>query len=1011
MHDFVLERDPDWQSLRESLERPFVRAIAGTVSVVTELLAKAPRACDEALELARFASTLSGGTHYQELAELADFPCGPFESKNAIEDARQAYLYLAQLLLTDSGTIRKQVNKKNGFPANRKLEKQRILALLAELKAIPGLAAALDSVRSLPPACYAEEDWQIVRSCFTLLRHAAGQLKAVFADAGTIDFIEVAQTAQQVLRGEDGLPTDAALALADGIRHLLVDEFQDTSRRQHQLLSSLVAAWGDQSDRTVFVVGDPMQSIYSFRDAEHELFARVRDRGLEVRDNDALLLDSVRLRANFRTEPGLVHDVNDAFAKIFEKDDGSGISFSVTDPAREPSTGPGTRFQLHLEFIPQTSRNRSRDAEALRAKREITEQCERARASQVADVVALIRSHSKRMGQARRGGKKYRIAILGRTRKTLAPISQALREAGIPFRAVDLENLRDRPEILDALALARALLNPRDRVAWLGVLRAPWCGLSLEELHAVAAETATTLPAAPIPPLLAGRVHLISSDSRIAIERLMSVFASVPRLRASLPTASLGTLIQRVWSSLGGESCTDATAQANLGLLWKLLDELPQGEQDLFGPTLNSALESLFALPDPAETSECGVQLMTIHKSKGLEFEVVIVPELQAGTVRGEKRLLSWLERGLKDSDDSGDITEFLVAPLPSKGTDRGQTKKWVDRVYREREEQETRRILYVAATRARDELHLFARPTFKYEADGSMSLAEPSNSLLATAWPALKEKVRIGFEEYRSTPTRSGLDKDQVVLNIAASAQGNLFFMPSPPKPTLLRRLPTNFQSPSAISHPGNLMDQGLVGAGQPNPSERHEGGLHSRALGTAVHKLLEEVARLRTTLDWDNTAKALAELLPRIVSQVRGAGVPPPQAASIAAQAFDYAMKASQDPNGRWILSPHAEAASEAGWAGVLAGDLRLVRVDRFFRAGPAPLIEGDDTWWVIDFKTAHIDNFDPVVALPQFRVIFARQLEAYAAVLRNLHAADAPLRAGIYYPRMSLFDWWEI
>jgi ATP-dependent helicase/nuclease subunit A len=1010
MHDFVLQRDPDWESLREGLERPLVRAIAATVSEVSELLSKVPRACDEAMQLARFACLSSGGTHHQALAELADFPCGPFQSGDAFEEARQAYVYLAQLLLTDTGTIRKQVNKSNGFPKDRKLEKQRILSLLAELKAIPGLAAALDSVRSLPPARYTEEDWQIVRSCFTLLRHAAGQLKAVFAEAGTIDFIEVAQVAQQVLRGEDGFPTDAARALTDGISHLLVDEFQDTSRRQHQLLSSLVSAWSDQSGHTLFVVGDPMQSIYSFRDAEHELFARVRDRGLEVRDSDALFLDSLQLRANFRTEPGLVHDVNDAFTKIFEKDDGSGISFSTTDPAREPST-EDTRFQLHLVFIPQANRNQSSDSETIRAKREISEQCETARAAQVVDIVALIRSHSERMEKARKSGKKYRIAILGRTRKALAPISQALREAGISFRAVDLENLRDRPEILDALALARALLNPQDRVAWLGILRAPWCGLSLEELHAVAADTAATLSATTIPQLLAARLHLISHDSRIAVERLMNVFASVPRLRASLPTASLGTLLQQVWSSLGGESCTDATAQANLGLLWKLLDELPEGEQDLFGPTLNTALDALCALPNPAASSECGVQLMTIHKSKGLEFEVVVVPEMQAGTVRSAKRLLSWLERGLKHPDDSGDITEFLVAPLPSKGTDRGQTKAWVDRALREREEQETRRILYVAATRARDELHLFARPTFKYEADGFLSLAEPSNSLLATAWPALEENIRVRFEEWKTTPLHSGLNEDQVITAIAASAQGNLFLMPSPPKPTLLRRLPANFQFLSAISHPDNLMDQGLVGAGQPDSRERHEGGLISRALGTAVHRLLEELARLRTNLDWDHASKALAEMRPRITSQVRAAGVPPPQAASIAAQAFDYAMRASQDPNGRWILSPHAGAASEAAWAGVLADDLRLVRVDRIFRAGPEPLIEGDDTWWVIDFKTAHVDNFDPVVALPQFRAIFAHQLETYAAVLRNLHTEGAPLRAGIYYPRMSLFDWWEI
>ena len=108
------------------------------------------------------------------------------------------------------------------------------------------------------------------------------ELRVVFAEAAAADFIEVAQIALNVLRGEDGFPTDAALAVADGIRHLLVDEFQDTSRRQHQLLAHLIAAWPGREGRTCFVVGDPMQSIYFFRDADAELFPRVEQLGLEI---------------------------------------------------------------------------------------------------------------------------------------------------------------------------------------------------------------------------------------------------------------------------------------------------------------------------------------------------------------------------------------------------------------------------------------------------------------------------------------------------------------------------------------------------------------------------------------------------------------------------------------------------------------------------------------------------------------------------------------------------------
>ncbi|MGD0548702.1 MAG: 3'-5' exonuclease, partial [Terracidiphilus sp.] len=156
------------------------------------------------------------------------------------------------------------------------------------------------------------------------------------------------------------------------------------------------------------------------------------------------------------------------------------------------------------------------------------------------------------------------------------------------------------------------------------------------------------------------------------------------------------------------------------------------------------------ALPDPEACGDCGVQLMTIHKSKGLEFEVVIVPELQAASGRGNRKMLSWLERGLTEPDGSGEITEFLIAPFQRKGQERCSAKAWVDRVYRERESQEMRRILYVAATRAREQLHLFARPACKQEEGGSLALVQPANSLLATAWPALEEQVRARLDDWK---------------------------------------------------------------------------------------------------------------------------------------------------------------------------------------------------------------------------------------------------------------------
>ena len=527
MHGFLLEREPDWEALRERLERPFAHAVRDALTALSQLLDQVPGARQEALNLARFACEEPGENSPHGLAECVEIPSAPFSGSAALEEAREAHLALAEMLLIATGAFRKQINKRLGFPADRKREKGRIVELIALLAAVPGLETALAAVRALPPARYTEDDWEIVKACFTLLREASAELRIAFAEAGAVDFTEVAQIAQHVLRGDDGLPTDAAMAVSDGIRHLLVDEFQDTSRRQHQLLASLIAAWPERPGRTCFVVGDPMQSIYFFRDADAELFPRVKTQGLEIPHDEPLLFDFVPLKANFRTAPGLVKRLNEAFTQIFAADDGSGVTFSPAEPAREETAEPS--FTLHLDFVPQAA-----DTEAIQEK-------EAARTAQIEEIVALVQSHTAQIEQARANGEKFRIAILSRARKHLVPIAEALRKAGIAFRALELEKLAARPEVLDALALARALFNPQDRVAWLGVLRAPWCGLALDDLHRLAGGDDSELQLRPIPELLAERLPLLTDEGRQAAGRLLEALASASALRAALPTASLGT--------------------------------------------------------------------------------------------------------------------------------------------------------------------------------------------------------------------------------------------------------------------------------------------------------------------------------------------------------------------------------------------------------------------------------------------------------------------------------------
>jgi len=190
------------------------------------------------------------------------------------------------------------------------------------------------------------------------------------------------------------------------------------------------------------------------------------------------------------------------------------------------------------------------------------------------------------------------------------------------------------------------------------------------------------------------------------------------------------------------------------------------------------------------------------------------------------------------DDDGAGAITEFLVAPLQPKGAESGSAKSLVDKACRERESQETRRLLYVAATRARDELHLFARPEFKTAEDQSLSLVPSTGSLLATAWPGLHKEVQRTFEAWcaeRSAQIRSAQSEEsQTIDSLAASAE-YVLAMPAPHDasatvPATLRRLPPSFRSTSDEFL--SATEEQLAGEG--GLYERHEGGLIHARLAT---------------------------------------------------------------------------------------------------------------------------------------------------------------------------------
>src|SRR5438132_2211027 len=219
-------------------------------------------------------------------------------------------------------------------------------------------------------------------------------------------------------------------------------------------------------------------------------------------------------------------------------------------------------------------------------------------------------------------------AILVRNRIALAEIAPALKHAGIRYRAIEIEHLGEKQVVQDLYALTRALLHLGDRIAWLSILRAPWLALPLDRLLEIAGgDRYKTI------------WELIKDD--LFLSHFTAILAPAV---ANRERGSLRDRVEGVWLALGGPVCV--ADKTELEDAERYLDTLEALEAD--GPItdlsrIDDALERLYALPDVDATDD-DVQIMTIHKAKGLEFGTVIVPGLDQSPGGGDPDLLLFNE-------------------------------------------------------------------------------------------------------------------------------------------------------------------------------------------------------------------------------------------------------------------------------------------------------------------------------------------------------------------------------
>ena len=297
---------------------------------------------------------------------------------------------------------------------------------------------------------------------------------------------------------------------------------------------------------------------------------------------------------------------------------------------------------------------------------------------------------------------------------------------------------------------------------------------------------------------------------------------------------------------------------------------------------LEDQIVELCAQPDPSANERCGVQLMTIHKAKGLGFDVVIVPGLERATRTESQPLLRWLEQTRLVGPAEQEEREFVVAPIGRNGK-QGGIYAWIGKLQGRREDDEAKRLLYVAATRARTELHLLGTATVKK--DGQLGPGT-SRSLLGIAWDALKSDFERAHAERKPAVN-------------TAPQQGEFVF--PPPAPAIqLRRLPAGWKPREYAVLTADV--EPIV-----ERLERPRGGLSARAFGTVVHALLEDLAGLGG-IDAACVSPAVLEQLggwrPRAMAMLRAAGLPRAEAEPQSAEVVRALLSVLHDAEGRWIL-----------------------------------------------------------------------------------------------------------
>ncbi|MCP8898387.1 UvrD-helicase domain-containing protein [Gilvimarinus xylanilyticus] len=855
---------------------------------------------------------------------------------------------LAEFMLTRGDSFRKQLNKNQGVPAGApgKEQKARFKFITEQLEQVaPEIVETLAEVRSLPAPYYQDDEWHILQCLTILLPRLAAELWLCFAEQGATDFTAITLAALDAL-GEDDEPSEIALKLDYQIKHLLVDEFQDTSQPQLTLLEKLTAGWEPDDGRTVFIVGDGMQSCYGFRNANVGLFLKARREGI-----GSVPLTPLDLNVNFRSRAGVVDWVNQVFADAFpQQDDISRGAVSYSPSNAFKAAAPNQAVQVKV-FAYDEAQEQTR---------------EHAQQTEARAIIDLVR-------HALRQDPEGSIAVLGRNRGHLSLVIDALNREGIAFQAQDMDSLASRMVIIDLLTLTRALLCPDDRSAWIALLRCPWVGLDLHDLTALLGEPpdeasftdhqgyAFVWQRLFEPEARQG----LSAPGRAILERCATILQQALELRQR---KRLRDWVYGTWVALGGPAgLLDQDDHLVAMQFFDLLDKHDQAQDVDDWTALEQAIGKLYAV---SQNVDARVHVMTMHKSKGLEFNTVIIPGLDRHSRGDSKELFLWRERLSSDGEP-----QLLLGPLSPEGQNPGPIYHYLRSEQKKQTAFEATRLLYVGCTRAIDTLYLTG--CVKREDEQPADALKPGGQL-SSLWPLVGDQAEI-------IPAHT----------LSSQLSNTVLHQP-------LRRLSPQWQAPPANDNPRLAALRGHEYADDEAniPVAETPQVRLARLSGTVTHRLLEQLATRALPQDTRAYIDAQQALWRQLL---RREGVSPTQEIQALARVSEAVSACLNSDKGRWVLDwQHSDAAVESAYLRADGERYRRQVIDRTFIA--------DGERWIIDYKTALAEPGDDLAKAAQELMDEHRaQLLGYAALFAH---GDIPVRLAIYCPGLAPpYDFLEI